>query len=188
VMLFAFVHVPVHVPRIDKILPLVPPDPTALGRTTGISAVARKEISPGSRTLYALNMPAPRVRATMFTRQGRRTDPHGHSHSVELHEAASPYRHPRYDRPSAKEKLIPLVPSAASGREETNPLPYLVFGVTPVKYDNPCAFAVCRLPELTYAAIWIRRPRDSLFGQGPVCSRRDAFQDHVLAVPLAFQH
>jgi len=52
----------------------------------------------------------------MFTRQGRRTDPHGNSHSVELHEAASPYRHPRYDRPSAKEKLIPLVPSAASGR------------------------------------------------------------------------
>src|SRR5580700_7809131 len=79
--------------------------------------VARKEISPGSRTLYALNMPDPRVRATMFTRQGRRTDPHGHSHSVELHEAASPYRHPRYDRPSAKEKLSPLVPSAASGRE-----------------------------------------------------------------------
>src|SRR5579863_2447383 len=78
--------------------------------------MARKEISPGSRTLYALNMPAPRVRATMFTRQGRRTDPHGHSHSVELHEAASPYRHPRYDRPSAKERLIPLVPSAASGR------------------------------------------------------------------------
>src|SRR5467141_2527269 len=61
-------------------------------------------------------MPAPRVRATMFTRQGRRTDPHGHSHSVELHEAASPYRHPRYDGPSAKEKLIPLGPSAASGR------------------------------------------------------------------------
>jgi len=52
----------------------------------------------------------------MFTRQGRRTDPHGHSHSVELHEAASPYRHPRYDGPSAKEKLIPLGPSAASGR------------------------------------------------------------------------
>src|SRR5437660_965117 len=61
-------------------------------------------------------MPAPRVRATMFTRQGRRTDPHGHSHSVELHEAASPYRHPRYDGPSAKEKLIPMGPSAASGR------------------------------------------------------------------------
>jgi hypothetical protein len=54
----------------------------------------------------------------MFTRQGRRTDPHGHSHSVELHEAASPYRHPRYDRPSATEKLIPLVPSASSGRKE----------------------------------------------------------------------
>src|SRR6516225_11108208 len=51
-------------------------------------------------------MPAPRVRATMFTRQSRRTDLDGHSHSVELHEAASPYRHPRYDRPSAKEKLI----------------------------------------------------------------------------------
>src|SRR5262252_3123174 len=114
-MLFAFVHVPVHLPRIDEILPLVPPDPTALLRTTGISAVARKAISPGSRTLYASNMPVPRVRATMFTRQGRRTDPHGHSHSVELHEAASPYRHPRYDWPSAKEKLIPLVPSATSG-------------------------------------------------------------------------
>jgi hypothetical protein len=82
--------------------------------------VARKEISPGSRTLYALNMPAPRVRATMFTRQGRRTDTHGHSHSVELHEAASPYRHPRYDRPFAKEKLIPLVPSAASGWSATS--------------------------------------------------------------------
>ena len=27
------------------------------------TAVARKAISPGSRTLYALNMPAPRVRA-----------------------------------------------------------------------------------------------------------------------------
>ena len=52
----------------------------------------------------------------MFTRQGRRTDPHGHSHSVELNEAASPYRHPRYDRPSAKEKLIPFLPSAAPGR------------------------------------------------------------------------
>ena len=34
----------------------------------------------------------------MFTRQGRRTDPHGHGHSVVLHEAAFPYRHPRYDQ------------------------------------------------------------------------------------------
>src|SRR5690242_8403916 len=112
-MLFAFFHVPVHVPRIDKILPLVPPDPTALWRTTGISAVARQAISPGSRTLYAVNMPSPGVRATMFTRQGRLADPYGPSHSVVLHEAASPLRHPRYDRPSAKEKFIPLVQSAA---------------------------------------------------------------------------
>src|SRR6185312_3361570 len=73
-MLFAFFHVPVHVPRIDKILPLVPPDPGALWRTIGISAVARQAISPGSRTLYAVNMPSPRVRATLFTRQGRLTD------------------------------------------------------------------------------------------------------------------
>lgn len=51
--------------------------------------MARKAISPGSRTLYALNMPAARVRATMFRRQGRRTNPDGHSQSVELHEAAS---------------------------------------------------------------------------------------------------
>src|SRR6266403_1718907 len=73
-------------------------------------------------------MPAPRVRATMFTRQGRRTDPHGHSHSVELHEAASPYRHPRYDGPSAKEKLIPLGPSAASGRSATDEASRLAVG------------------------------------------------------------
>ena len=68
-------------------------------------------------------MPTARVRATMFTRQGRRTHPHGHSHSVELYEAASPYRHPRYHRPSVKEKLIPLVPSAASGEVETRTFP-----------------------------------------------------------------
>src|SRR5690348_1386584 len=87
-MLFALVHVPVHVPRIDKILPLVPPDPTALCRTTGISAVARKANTPGSRTLYALNMPAPSVRAPMFTRQGRHTDPHGHAHGPAASKAA----------------------------------------------------------------------------------------------------
>src|SRR5580765_5261654 len=52
----------------------------------------------------------------MFRRQGRRTNPDGLSQSVESHEAASPYRHPRYHRPSAKEKLIPLVRSAATGR------------------------------------------------------------------------
>jgi hypothetical protein len=55
----------------------------------------------------------------MFRRQGRRTNPDGLSQSVELHEAASPYRHPRYHRPSAKEKLIPLVRSAATGGTET---------------------------------------------------------------------
>jgi hypothetical protein len=75
VMLFAFVHVPVHVPRIDKILLLVPPDPTALWRTTGVSAVPRRAISPGNRTLYASNMPAPRVRATTVSAKGAVTDP-----------------------------------------------------------------------------------------------------------------
>jgi transposase len=47
--------------------------------------------------------------------RGRRTNPDGLSQSVELHEAASPYRHPRYHRASAKEKLIPSVRSAATG-------------------------------------------------------------------------
>ena len=78
---FAFVHVPVHVPRIDKILPLHRLTQPRYEERRSISAVARKAISPGSRILYALNMPAPRVRATMFTRQGRRTDARGISHS-----------------------------------------------------------------------------------------------------------
>jgi hypothetical protein len=56
---------------------------------------------------------------TMFRRQGRRPNPDGLSQSVQLHEAASPYSHPRYHRPSAKEKLIPLVRSAATGRSAT---------------------------------------------------------------------
>ena len=36
----------------------------------------------------------------------------------------------------------------------TAALPHLVFGVTAVKHDNPCAFTVGRLPKLTNAAIW----------------------------------
>src|SRR5215469_215593 len=66
--------------------------------------------------------------------------------------------------------------------------PHLVFGVTAVEHDNPCAFTVGRLPELTNAAIWTGRPRDSLFGQGPVRSGSNAFQDHAPSVPVAFQH
>src|ERR1700732_2310306 len=66
----------------------------------------------------------------MFRRQGRRTNPDGLSQSVELHEAASPYRHPRYHRPSAKEKLIPLVRSAATGRSAT---------VSPAHWDRRIA-------------------------------------------------
>jgi hypothetical protein len=42
--------------------------------------------------------------------KGRGINPDGLPQSVELHEAPSPFR------PSAKEKLIPLVQSAATGR------------------------------------------------------------------------
>src|SRR5215469_13550005 len=67
-------------------------------------------------------------------------------------------------------------------------LPYLMFGVAAVEHDNPCALTVGRLPKLTNAAICTGRPRDSLFGQEPVRSRSNAFQDHAPSVPVAFQH